>query len=1012
MSSAWPSSRRTTPGRKTILAYTYRLAGSQRENLEQALACFTEALRVRTPAELPVDYAQTQRNLGLAYLRRLAGSRRENLEQAIACFAQALHVFTLADFPYEYADTQNRLGIAYAERLDGSRRANLEQAIACFREALQVFTLSDFAFHYARVQNNLGQAYRRRIEGERGTNIEQAIACYGEALRVWTVERMPSNHAMAQDSLGEAYLEQLSGDRRENVELAIACFHEVLRVYTLEGFPVQYAAAQARLGRAYQARAADERRSNLEQAAACYGEALRVFTLDDSPIEYRNTQLDLAWLAYDALVAQARRDPDPSALQALQALQAACRQAHQAFAAARQAQADLAWLESDAQGHAILQSMRPDLRMMYARDAWCLWQLDDLCGAVVALEAGRAHAMGEAQAIAGVSLDDVCAEHSTAFHAARQQWHEARTQDDRSTVRSARETFLVTRSTIRAHCQPDFLPSESSYQEIARAAAPDQALVYLAASDYGGMALVARPHAKDTDDRSPCCIALPRLTEQAVDTWLVRRDAEGHAVGGYHYAVRHNGAELLREWVFSARAEREQLPAVALRDLGPRIPAAMPTLRAAVEDVVAAWRTEADLLSGGTAAQQAKARELRTRLAMPVREALDDALFVNDLNWFLCEAELERLLDDLQETFVQDLRQALDALGLGDQDQPLALVPCGRLGVLPIHAAWVQYDTGRIPFQETCELTLQPSARALAHARRSADVLPAGGPVLTIGDPQPTTAPPLEWAEAEAEVITALARRGGRGESEAIIGDEATLSQVLHALDTIRHTRPGAWVHAACHGHADPADPANCYLLLAHDERLALERLHRQRLLDGIRGVSASGCVTGLGDFETAPDELSSFAAGVLQAGAPCAVAMLWSVSDRATFLLMLRFAQALLGEAGTPPARALRDAAHWMRTADQAQIEGCARRGPHPGRLSAMRPIQPEPEEHAAGAVRGVGSPADVTSMPLRSVREGMRMAPAGAFAMLAVPRASHRHLDRPYAHPIYWAAAVVYGL
>jgi CHAT domain-containing protein/tetratricopeptide (TPR) repeat protein len=985
------------------VAYVYRIAGRRHENLERALVCFDAALHVWTPGEFPAGYAQVQSNLGLAYLYRLAGSRRVNLERAIACCAEALNVFSPMSFPFEYADTRNKLGMVYIKRVEGDRRANLEKAIGCCFEALRIFTPTTFAFHYARTQNNLGQAYRRRLAGYRGTNIEQAIACYDKALRVWTAESIPSNHAMVQDSLGEAYLDRIAGERSENVEQAIECLDVALSIWTLEDFPVRHAAAQARLGRAYQARVVGNRRDNLERAAESYEEALRVFTLAEAPLEYRNVQLDRAWLAYDALVAAAGAEAEPAALQA------AYRQAHEAFLAAREAQAELGWLEADEQGHAIMQRMRPDLRTMYARDAWCLAQVGDLRGAAVALEAGRAQALAESQAIAAVSLDAVCAEHAVAFDEARQQWHEARAQNDRTASRTARDTFLAARGAIRAHCRPDFLPSAPGYQDIAAATAPDQALIYLAAADC-----------------APRAIALPQLTEQAVDRWMVRRDAAGRVLGGYQYAVRHAGADLLREWLFAACAEeRVRLLDLALRDVAPSVPDAMPTLRAALDEVVAAWRAEADLLSGGSAPQQQKARELRQRLAQPLAQALGNPHFANDLSWFLREAELERLLDELSATFVSELRRTLDALGLGDPEQPLALVPCGRLGVLPIHAAWARHDlrTGeRIPLQETCQLTLQPSARALAHARRAADLLPRGGPLLAVGDPQPTAAPTLEWAEAEAEAIAILARRAGRRESEAVIGAEATLHRVLSALEALGAARSGAWVHAACHGHADPSDPANCYLLLGYDERLAVDRLLRQRLLDGVRGVSASGCVTGLGDFEMAPDELSSFAAGVLQAGAPCAVAMLWSVSDRATFLLMLRFAQQLFGQAGTSPARALREAARWLRTADQARIEECARGGPH-GTRPGMAPAQPEREEEAAGALRGVAT--DIPSMPTAAPDqeeprvepceepqpEGVRMAAAGAFALLAVPRASHRRLDRPYDHPIYWAAAVIYG-
>src|SRR5262249_61413219 len=123
----------------------------------------------------------------------------------------------------------------------------------------------------------------------------------------------------------------------------------------------------------------------------------------------------------------------------------------------------------------------------------------------------------------------------------------------------------------------------------------------------------------------------------------------------------------------------------------------------------------------------------------------------------------------------------------------------------------------------------------------------------------------------------------------------------------------------------------NCYLLMGgydangNQEMLTLTDLQRSRLLEGVRCFNASGCTTAVGDLDTAPDELSSLPAGVLQAGAASAIATQWPVDDRATFLLMLRFAQIVLGQPGITPARALREAAAWLRRATWNDIEQMA---------------------------------------------------------------------------------------
>ena len=61
--------------------------------------------------------------------------------------------------------------------------------------------------------------------------------------------------------------------------------------------------------------------------------------------------------------------------------------------------------------------------------------------------------------------------------------------------------------------------------------------------------------------------------------------------------------------------------------------------------------------------------------------------------------------------------------------------------------------------------------------------------------------------------------------------------------------------------------------------------------LRGLRLLILSACQTAILDLQGARDEVRSLAAGMLQAGAAAILASLWSVDDRATYLLMVRFA-------------------------------------------------------------------------------------------------------------------------
>ena len=83
------------------------------ERLEQAVAAFTKALKERTRARVPLDWAATQNNLGVALMtlgERESGTER--LEQAVAAHTEALKERTRARVPLDWAATQSNLGAA------------------------------------------------------------------------------------------------------------------------------------------------------------------------------------------------------------------------------------------------------------------------------------------------------------------------------------------------------------------------------------------------------------------------------------------------------------------------------------------------------------------------------------------------------------------------------------------------------------------------------------------------------------------------------------------------------------------------------------------------------------------------------------------------------------------------------------------------------------------------------------------------------------------------------------
>jgi MFS family permease len=202
----------------------------------------------------PDEWAAARTSDGLACAQRPDGDPRENWEQAIAAFEDALSIWTCARDPEKWAAGRMNLGVAYRERLAGDRAANRESAIAAFEDALSIWTRGRNPEDWAGACLNLGIAYWERPAGEPSENRERAMAAFEDALSVWTRESEPNDWATACLNLGIAYRERLAGDRSENRERAIAAVKDALTVWTREGNPEEWATAHTILDRAYRER--------------------------------------------------------------------------------------------------------------------------------------------------------------------------------------------------------------------------------------------------------------------------------------------------------------------------------------------------------------------------------------------------------------------------------------------------------------------------------------------------------------------------------------------------------------------------------------------------------------------------------------------------------------------------------------------------------------------------------------------------------------------------------------
>jgi CHAT domain-containing protein len=280
--------------------------------------------------------------------------------------------------------------------------------------------------------------------------------------------------------------------------------------------------------------------------------------------------------------------------------------------------------------------------------------------------------------------------------------------------------------------------------------------------------------------------------------------------------------------------------------------------------------------------------------------------------------------------------------------------------------------------------------------------------VAALGNPYPTHQS-LPWGEAEALTLAHL----GGDPSRAAIQYEADRTHLLEMLRTAQV------VDVSSHGIA-ANDYLQSRLLLANGESLTLADALNETITDmhGLRLLILSACQTAILSLEGAPDEVRSLAAGMLQAGARAVLASLWPVDDRATYLLIVRFAQEWFPHMETePPAAALARAQRWLRTVTNRELQSWQATEPLP---SIIASAQNQPETQVATLTRdatfspgrgtfspGAGEQKNLTFGQRYSVQDAEQILQevAQRWAQEGEPEA------RPYADPFYWAGFQLYG-
>jgi CHAT domain-containing protein len=246
---------------------------------------------------------------------------------------------------------------------------------------------------------------------------------------------------------------------------------------------------------------------------------------------------------------------------------------------------------------------------------------------------------------------------------------------------------------------------------------------------------------------------------------------------------------------------------------------------------------------------------------------------------------------------------------------PITLIPVGRLGLLPLHAAWTEDNnapTGKRYALDELTIHYAPNARSLAQASKVAQQVRANH-ILAVDEPKPVKEPPLPSSEYEVQTVVA-----NFAQSQIFQHEKATRQAILNTLSDCNV------LHCSCHGSANLEKPLESGLIMANNKRLTVKDLLDLRL-NGIRLATLSACETGIPGLEL-PEEVVGLPAGLLQAGVASVVASLWSVSDMSTALLMTKFYQnvtTLWQAQGTQAsiAPALQAAQCWLRDATQEEL-------------------------------------------------------------------------------------------
>ncbi|GHC81044.1 CHAT domain-containing protein [Streptomyces flavofungini] len=291
----------------------------------------------------------------------------------------------------------------------------------------------------------------------------------------------------------------------------------------------------------------------------------------------------------------------------------------------------------------------------------------------------------------------------------------------------------------------------------------------------------------------------------------------------------------------------------------------------------------------------------------------------------------EEALSDLCDWAYEVIAQILPGLtehlprdAAGPRTPRVVLVPCGRLGIVPWHAARFPADAPHDYLCQALVISYAASGGQFLRTVKRAPRDPISAPAL-VADPSIS----LTYAELEVLELRRAFYPGAR-----LYGDFATLPpdsvptgtpDELLALLAQDHSM----VHLATHGMAGTRPTGSALHLAPTDPGEAIGRLTVTRLLDRPQPaeqaspdgplIVLSACETDLSTRDH--DEALTLTTAFVSGGARDVVGSRWTARDGASMLLMTVFHHHV--RAGLSPVDALRAAQLWMLDPDR-EDPGC----------------------------------------------------------------------------------------